>query len=95
MSSHPQSVPPGRRTVDTRHLPNPASLPLQLQRAHTVRAGTGHVFSLKLKCHSMFIYTCLFTYMSCITGTLQYLLSIEQKSVQTVDSLLPDELMVY
>uniref|UniRef100_A0A8C4NZR8 Nuclear receptor corepressor 2 n=1 Tax=Dicentrarchus labrax TaxID=13489 RepID=A0A8C4NZR8_DICLA len=35
MSSHPQSVPSGRRTVDTRHLPNPASLPLQLQRAHT------------------------------------------------------------
>uniref|UniRef100_A0A3Q3GJR7 Nuclear receptor corepressor 2 n=1 Tax=Labrus bergylta TaxID=56723 RepID=A0A3Q3GJR7_9LABR len=35
MSSHPQSVPPGRRTVDTRHLPNPATLPLQLQRAHT------------------------------------------------------------
>nr|XP_033947207.1 nuclear receptor corepressor 2 [Pseudochaenichthys georgianus] len=35
MSSHPQSGPPGRRTVDTRHLPNPASLPLQLQRAHT------------------------------------------------------------
>uniref|UniRef100_A0A8C2ZVS8 Nuclear receptor corepressor 2 n=1 Tax=Cyclopterus lumpus TaxID=8103 RepID=A0A8C2ZVS8_CYCLU len=35
MSSHPQSVQPGRRTVDTRHLPNPASLPLQLQRAHT------------------------------------------------------------
>uniref|UniRef100_A0A668A5X9 Nuclear receptor corepressor 2 n=1 Tax=Myripristis murdjan TaxID=586833 RepID=A0A668A5X9_9TELE len=35
MSSHPQSVPPGRRAVDTRHLPNPASLPLQLQRAHT------------------------------------------------------------
>uniref|UniRef100_A0A672JLZ3 Nuclear receptor corepressor 2 n=1 Tax=Salarias fasciatus TaxID=181472 RepID=A0A672JLZ3_SALFA len=35
MSSHPQSVPPGRRTLDTRHLPNPATLPLQLQRAHT------------------------------------------------------------
>uniref|UniRef100_A0A665WLJ2 Nuclear receptor corepressor 2 n=1 Tax=Echeneis naucrates TaxID=173247 RepID=A0A665WLJ2_ECHNA len=36
MSSHPQSVPPGRRTgLDTRHLPNPASLPLQLQRAPT------------------------------------------------------------
>ncbi|XP_057688811.1 nuclear receptor corepressor 2 isoform X2 [Corythoichthys intestinalis] len=35
MSSHPQSVPPGRRTMDTRHLPNPATLPLQLQRAHT------------------------------------------------------------
>uniref|UniRef100_A0AAX7TQC4 Nuclear receptor corepressor 2 n=1 Tax=Astatotilapia calliptera TaxID=8154 RepID=A0AAX7TQC4_ASTCA len=35
MSSHPQTVPPGRRTVDTRHLPNPATLPLQLQRAHT------------------------------------------------------------
>ncbi|XP_034025317.1 nuclear receptor corepressor 2-like [Thalassophryne amazonica] len=35
MSSHPQSVPPGRRTVDTRHLPNPATLPLQLQRVHT------------------------------------------------------------
>ncbi|XP_054630962.1 nuclear receptor corepressor 2 isoform X2 [Dunckerocampus dactyliophorus] len=35
MSSHPQSMPPGRRTVDTRHLPNPAALPLQLQRAHT------------------------------------------------------------
>ncbi|XP_055367301.1 nuclear receptor corepressor 2 isoform X4 [Betta splendens] len=35
MSSHPQSVPPGRRTaLDTRHLPNPATLPLQLQRAH-------------------------------------------------------------
>lgn len=37
MSSHPQSVPSVRRTVDTRHLPNPATLPLQLQRAHTVR----------------------------------------------------------
>uniref|UniRef100_A0A7N5ZYF1 Nuclear receptor corepressor 2 n=1 Tax=Anabas testudineus TaxID=64144 RepID=A0A7N5ZYF1_ANATE len=37
MSSHSQSLPPGRRTaLDTRHLPNPASLPLQLQRAHTV-----------------------------------------------------------
>ncbi|XP_064882678.1 nuclear receptor corepressor 2 isoform X5 [Oncorhynchus nerka] len=35
MSSHPQSVPQGRRAVDTRHLPNPASLPLQLARAHT------------------------------------------------------------
>uniref|UniRef100_A0A7N8X6N7 Nuclear receptor corepressor 2 n=1 Tax=Mastacembelus armatus TaxID=205130 RepID=A0A7N8X6N7_9TELE len=36
MSSHSQSVPPGRRTgLDTRHLPNPATLPLQLQRAHT------------------------------------------------------------
>uniref|UniRef100_A0A673A1N6 Nuclear receptor corepressor 2 n=1 Tax=Sphaeramia orbicularis TaxID=375764 RepID=A0A673A1N6_9TELE len=35
MSSHPQTVPPSRRTVDTRHLPNPANLPLQLQRAHT------------------------------------------------------------
>uniref|UniRef100_A0A8D3CQY0 Nuclear receptor corepressor 2 n=1 Tax=Scophthalmus maximus TaxID=52904 RepID=A0A8D3CQY0_SCOMX len=36
MSSHPHSVPSGRRTgLDTRHLPNPASLPLQLQRAHT------------------------------------------------------------
>uniref|UniRef100_A0A671TET8 Nuclear receptor corepressor 2 n=1 Tax=Sparus aurata TaxID=8175 RepID=A0A671TET8_SPAAU len=35
MSSHPQSVPSVRRTVDTRHLPNPATLPLQLQRAHT------------------------------------------------------------
>uniref|UniRef100_A0A4W5N7N8 Uncharacterized protein n=1 Tax=Hucho hucho TaxID=62062 RepID=A0A4W5N7N8_9TELE len=35
MSSHPQSVPQGRRAVDTRHLPNPASLPLQLTRAHT------------------------------------------------------------
>ncbi|CAL1616291.1 unnamed protein product [Knipowitschia caucasica] len=35
MSSH-QSVPPSRRTVDTRHLPNPASLPLQLQRATEV-----------------------------------------------------------
>ncbi|XP_024131087.1 nuclear receptor corepressor 2 isoform X2 [Oryzias melastigma] len=35
MSSHPQSVPPGRRAMDSRHLPNPASLPLQLQRAHT------------------------------------------------------------
>uniref|UniRef100_A0A3Q0SM03 Nuclear receptor corepressor 2 n=1 Tax=Amphilophus citrinellus TaxID=61819 RepID=A0A3Q0SM03_AMPCI len=35
MSSHPQTVPQGRRTVDTRHLPNPATLPLQLQRAHT------------------------------------------------------------
>lgn len=40
MSSHPQSVPSGRRAVDTRHLPNPATLPLQLQRAHTVRART-------------------------------------------------------
>lgn len=40
MSSHPQSVPSGRRTVDTRHLPNPATLPLQLQRAHTVRGLT-------------------------------------------------------
>lgn len=37
MSSHPQSVPTTRRTVETRHLPNPATLPLQLQRAHTVR----------------------------------------------------------
>uniref|UniRef100_A0A8C7SAC5 Nuclear receptor corepressor 2 n=1 Tax=Oncorhynchus mykiss TaxID=8022 RepID=A0A8C7SAC5_ONCMY len=35
MSSHPQSVPQGRRAVDIRHLPNPASLPLQLARAHT------------------------------------------------------------
>uniref|UniRef100_A0A674PDY8 Nuclear receptor corepressor 2 n=1 Tax=Takifugu rubripes TaxID=31033 RepID=A0A674PDY8_TAKRU len=35
MSSHPQSVPTTRRTVEARHLPNPASLPLQLQRAHT------------------------------------------------------------
>uniref|UniRef100_A0A3Q2Q4D6 Nuclear receptor corepressor 2 n=1 Tax=Fundulus heteroclitus TaxID=8078 RepID=A0A3Q2Q4D6_FUNHE len=35
MSSHPQSVPPGRRTVDARHLHNPATLPLQLQRPHT------------------------------------------------------------
>ncbi|XP_023256169.1 nuclear receptor corepressor 2-like [Seriola lalandi dorsalis] len=36
MSSHPQSVPPGRRTgLDTRHLSNPVSLPLQLQRQHT------------------------------------------------------------
>lgn len=34
MSTH-QSVPLGRRAADTRHLPNPASLPLQLQRAHT------------------------------------------------------------
>lgn len=37
MSSHPQSVPTTRRTVEPRHLPNPATLPLQLQRAHTVR----------------------------------------------------------
>ncbi|KAM9744671.1 nuclear receptor corepressor 2 isoform 3-T4 [Menidia menidia] len=34
MSSHPQPLAPGRRTMDTRHLPNPAGLPLQLQRAH-------------------------------------------------------------
>uniref|UniRef100_A0A1A8DTR7 PAX interacting (With transcription-activation domain) protein 1 n=1 Tax=Nothobranchius kadleci TaxID=1051664 RepID=A0A1A8DTR7_NOTKA len=34
MSSHPQPVPHGRRAVDARHLPNPVTLPLQLQRAH-------------------------------------------------------------
>lgn len=45
MSSHPQTVPPGRRTVDTRHLPNPATLPLQLQRAHTVRGLTHNDFN--------------------------------------------------
>uniref|UniRef100_A0AAY4DDY3 Nuclear receptor corepressor 2 n=1 Tax=Denticeps clupeoides TaxID=299321 RepID=A0AAY4DDY3_9TELE len=34
MSSHPQSVPQGRRTVDALHLPSPAPLPLQLPHPH-------------------------------------------------------------
>ncbi|TRY98024.1 hypothetical protein DNTS_008744 [Danionella cerebrum] len=38
MSSHPQSVPQGRRAVDTRHLPSPATHPLQL-RTHTDAGG--------------------------------------------------------
>lgn len=59
MSSHPQSVPTTRRTVETRHLPNPASLPLQLQRAHTVRTYYSDS-SFEVKPFKQFYWICRF-----------------------------------
>lgn len=59
MSSHPQSVPTTRRALETRHLPNPATLPLQLQRAHTVRTSQSDS-SFEVKPFKRFYRICSF-----------------------------------